>query len=68
MPLDTEIRVHSTAADTADGEAGAGHPASEGDEAAPRRVFPDSAEPLTAWRVDIGVLVGVAHHSVSLTP
>jgi hypothetical protein len=27
---------------------------------APRRPYPDCAEPLTAWRVDLAVLVGVA--------
>jgi hypothetical protein len=36
-------------------------PASEAEApAAPPRPYPDSAEPLSAWRVDLAVLVGVA--------
>jgi hypothetical protein len=53
MPPDLDIRVHTT------DEPGA----CERDEAAPRRAFPDCAEPLTAWRVDLAVLVGVPDHT-----
>jgi hypothetical protein len=53
MPPDLDIRVHTT------DEPGA----FERDEAAPRRAFPDCAEPLTAWRVDLAVLVGVPDHT-----
>jgi hypothetical protein len=54
MPPDLDIRVYAT------DEPGA----CERDEAAPRRAFPDCAEPLTAWRVDLAVLVGVSDHTV----
>jgi len=58
MAPDPEIRVHTTA----DREPDAGQSAREGHDAPPRPVFPASAEPLTAWRVDLAVLVGVSHH------
>jgi hypothetical protein len=42
-------------------------PASEADEPpAPPRLYLDSAEPLTAWRVDLAVLVGVAERTAQL--
>jgi hypothetical protein len=40
-------------------------PAPEAEEPAPPpRTFLDAAEPLTAWRVDLAVLVGVVQHTV----
>lgn len=49
------------------GNASDARPTDEADApASSRRMYLDAAEPLTAWRVDVAVLVGVAQYTVAL--